>query len=70
MGRSKRLIEAQKERIMEEFDNWIGDCPYIDADSVVNHERLEELSWGIAQDNYESAMEDRADMLRDEARGL
>ena len=69
MGRSKRLIEAQKERIMEDIQRWLDDAPH-GVENYFNWDDAEQSAWDTAHDNYESAMEDKADMLRDEARGL
>ena len=65
----KRALEKDAETIQEAIREYLENCPH-DISTLYQEEELDQLSWDIAGERYESAMEDKADMLRDEARGL
>ena len=65
MGRTKRILEEQAERIQEEINEYLEACPH-DISTIYELEDIDQLSWDLAHDKYISAMEDKADFERDE----
>ena len=65
MGRTKRLLEEQANRIQEEIIDYLEACPH-DISTIYELENIDQLSWNLAYDKYIGAMEDKADFERDE----
>ena len=61
----KRALEKDAETIQEAIRKYLENCPH-DISTLYQEEDIDQLSWDIAGERYESAMEDKADMLRDE----
>ena len=69
MARTKEILHDDAERIGESIREYLEDCPY-DISTLWNEEDVDQLTWDLAFDKYESAMEDKADAMREEAMGL
>ena len=65
MGNSKRLLEESANRIQEYIIDYLENCKY-DISELYDESEIDQISWDLAGDEYESAMEDKADLERDE----
>jgi len=65
MARTKRLLEENANSIGEEIREYLENCPH-DISTIYQQEDIDQLTWDLAYQDFESAMEDKDDMERDE----